>query len=350
MKTLLRFKRFWLLAGLFFGLLVSVNGLFFFTTDNETEGLKLGQRHKPPTGASLAKDIYPGGAASLPAYQTVANDMLVFAAYNSSRGETIPGLAVTTTIYLPLVFNINAIVPWISQPSNTGAGLKDISCPSPTLCFVVGDGGLILKTTNGGAVWDPLNSNTGVNLAGVSCPTTTTCFAVGDSGTILKTTDGSSWKATPKLGNTPLYGVYCPTISDCILVGRFGRVQVLSGDALVGSFTLDLNIRLLGVYCSSLTNCIAVGEQGRVYTSTSPATHWTLQNSGVTQHLQGVTCVSSSDCYAVGTNGVIRATHDGGISWKSEPSNTTTQLNDVTCANATVCRAVGQGGVIRARS
>src|SRR5688572_11879398 len=140
MKTLLQSKRFWLLTALFFGLLVGVNGLYFFTAGNETHGRVLGQSNGTPAGDSLAKDIYPGAAASFPAYQTVANDMIVFAAHKSPRREEIPGLAVTTTVYLPLVFNINAIIPWLSQPSNTSAALKDISCPSPTICFAVGDG------------------------------------------------------------------------------------------------------------------------------------------------------------------------------------------------------------------
>ena len=52
-KTILQSKRFWLLAGLFFGLLAGVNGSFFFTADKGAYGLELGQSHELPAGVSL---------------------------------------------------------------------------------------------------------------------------------------------------------------------------------------------------------------------------------------------------------------------------------------------------------
>jgi hypothetical protein len=61
--------------------------------------------------------------------------------------------------------------------------------------WVIGDAGAILKTTNGGARWDPQTSGTNQWLRAVQFLDAQTGWAVGGNGTILKTIDGgTTWK------------------------------------------------------------------------------------------------------------------------------------------------------------
>ena len=56
--------------------------------------------------------------------------------------------------------------------------------------YVVGDGGTIIKTLDGGVTWNLLQSGTTYELNSVSFPNSTTGYTAGDLGTILKTTNG----------------------------------------------------------------------------------------------------------------------------------------------------------------
>jgi hypothetical protein len=58
--------------------------------------------------------------------------------------------------------------------------------------YIVGGGGLILKTTNGGTNWVQQISETSVSLHSVYFTDSITGYAVGDGGTILKTINGGS--------------------------------------------------------------------------------------------------------------------------------------------------------------
>lgn len=56
--------------------------------------------------------------------------------------------------------------------------------------YVVGNGGIILKTEDAGTSWQNLNSGTSVNLTDVFFVNPDTGYVVGQGGTILKTTTG----------------------------------------------------------------------------------------------------------------------------------------------------------------
>jgi putative cell wall-binding protein len=60
--------------------------------------------------------------------------------------------------------------------------------------WAVGDGGTIIRTTDGGATWTACTSPTSASLYDVEFVRgTTTGWAVGASGTVVKTTDGVNW-------------------------------------------------------------------------------------------------------------------------------------------------------------
>ncbi|OGC23262.1 hypothetical protein A2291_08490 [candidate division WOR-1 bacterium RIFOXYB2_FULL_42_35] len=85
---------------------------------------------------------------------------------------------------------------WTDQTSPTSEALKDITFPTTTTGWIVGDNGLILKTVNSGTTWSTVTSGVSVNLRGVSFSTSLEGWVVGNSGTILHTTDGgTNWNA-----------------------------------------------------------------------------------------------------------------------------------------------------------
>eukprot|EP00241_Pyramimonas_parkeae_P018742 CAMPEP_0114293216 /NCGR_PEP_ID=MMETSP0059-20121206/9476_1 /TAXON_ID=36894 /ORGANISM="Pyramimonas parkeae, Strain CCMP726" /LENGTH=401 /DNA_ID=CAMNT_0001414915 /DNA_START=271 /DNA_END=1472 /DNA_ORIENTATION=+ len=92
---------------------------------------------------------------------------------------------------------------WVSQNSGTTEDLNAVHFATNVTGFVVGSKGTILKTTNGGRSWSKLNSPTAVNLRDIKTyetpqesvfggyqPIFNHTFIVGDSGVVLRSTDG----------------------------------------------------------------------------------------------------------------------------------------------------------------
>ena len=70
------------------------------------------------------------------------------------------------------------------------------------LVFVVGDSGVILKSTDGGSSWTSLTSRVSTTLYKVAFLSTTVGFVVGKGGVLLKTSNGgSTW--SPKTTGAP---------------------------------------------------------------------------------------------------------------------------------------------------
>jgi photosystem II stability/assembly factor-like uncharacterized protein len=71
--------------------------------------------------------------------------------------------------------------PGVTAPS--GLFINDIACPAARTCYTAGDGGVILRATNG-TKYTPVKTPARENLDGITCVTASTCYAVGAAGTI----------------------------------------------------------------------------------------------------------------------------------------------------------------------
>src|SRR2546423_298807 len=109
------------------------------------------------------------------------------------------------------------------QPSGTPNTLDGVACPRPSTCVAVGEGGTILRSTDGGSTWRRQPSATTSELDGVACLSPSTCVAVGLGGTILRSTDGgSTWRR--QSSGTSLSRVACPRLSTCRAAGGRGKI------------------------------------------------------------------------------------------------------------------------------
>jgi len=94
-----------------------------------------------------------------------------------------------------LLLNQGAEAQWILQSSFTNNNLYDIEFYNRNTGWAVGDGGTILKTTNGGTNWNNVpNPAVGKPLSSIHIVDSNVCYVVGWFETIIKTTDGgTSW-------------------------------------------------------------------------------------------------------------------------------------------------------------
>lgn len=94
---------------------------------------------------------------------------------------------------LLFLFMNNSYGQWILQSSFTNDNLYDVEFFNRYTGWSVGDGGKILKTTNGGTNWlDVPNPAVGKPLMGIHIVDSNICYVVGWFETIIKTTNGGS--------------------------------------------------------------------------------------------------------------------------------------------------------------
>lgn len=92
------------------------------------------------------------------------------------------------------------------QPKPTGQTLSDYFFLDSNTAWAVGEGGAILKTTDGGATWNPQRSGSTSNLWRVRFADANNGWALGAGNLVLHTTDGGAhWQAQAAGYNSYVY-------------------------------------------------------------------------------------------------------------------------------------------------
>ena len=182
---------------------------------------------------------------------------------------------------------------WEEQSSGVTASLWDVRLLDADTVIVVGDSGIILRTTNAGLTWERQQSPTTFPLLSLSFPDSKHGWAVGgrwpdSASVILHTSDaGATW--FPQTAGTPT------VIND-----------IASTDS---------------------NHAIAVGYDGTILSTTNSGITWVRRTSWVHEELTAVCFADSQTVLAVGEylsglgppSQILRST-DAGIDWEWIPS------------------------------
>ena len=174
---------------------------------------------------------------------------------------------------------------WSHKISGVITDLKDVEYINPTTIIVVGDGGTILKSTNGGMGWTPINSGTSEMFYSL-CVNGTDVYACGQNGVILKSIDeGDSWTD--------------------VSPGTGGHV--------------------FKMFFTSPTTGYAVGTQAYIHKTTNGGASWTTTydyDSGISEdfQLRSIYFTDANNGYIVGKNSfatqaILVRTTNGGATW-----------------------------------
>lgn len=266
--------------------------------------------------------------------------------YRTFTGGINPDTAPTVTSLWESLY-----VP-IDDSKDSNAYLTDVSSGGGDYLWAVGTKGYLMKSSNLGSTWLPVGIPApGSDLYGVSALSSNNAVAVGEGGLVMRATDGATFSndSTDGITNT-LFDVENKG-SRSWVVGSGGLIAVwdYSGDSVEqfvqNSGTVD-TLRDLSIYGAKAWS---VGDSGTVVASSNVATStaaWTPQASGTGEALYGVDFVSSTRGWAVGAAGTIITTSDGGTTWTPQASGTINNLNDVDFTDAGNGRAVGDNGTI----
>lgn len=190
---------------------------------------------------------------------------------------------------------------WQEKPSGTEMALYRIQFVDDRTGWISGQSGLLLHTTDGGETWQKEESGTDLSLFSLFFLDKTRGWAVGDKAVYLKTTSGGeSWEANyiqPSLEG----------ISEDVTL------------AVVEPILYDVH------FVDARTGWM-VGEFGKIYHTTDGGITWQEQQNslvgqgGVLEAFEmptffGVRFINAREGTAVGLEGKIALTTDGGQKW-----------------------------------
>lgn len=180
-------------------------------------------------------------------------------------------------------------------------------------------------------------------LYGVECSVSSAFIAVGEGGLILRSTDKSpqnysSWSTVASNTTKDLYSVGYNGFSEVfVIVGAGGTILTSSNNgqswtARTSGTTFDLNhVFFVG---GTVSKFIAVGDNGTVLMSTTTnGVDWVrIADTKTTNNLLGV-CFANNRITAVGDNLTIIVSTDGGTTWVNRtPYSSTLSLSSVAAA------------------
>ena len=218
---------------------------------------------------------------------------------------------------------------WTTQRSGTLLRLYDVTYGNGKY-VCVGARGIILVSSNNGAIWEPVPSGTPDRMESIIFRDGL-FVAAGENGTTILSTNGMVWGQEKRGTTLDLDGM---VISDrkVVVVGKAGTILTSTNGIDFEQQQSGTTNNLHGVTWSTNNLYVAVGEPGVILTSPD-AVQWTARNSGVTTSLKRA-LFANNLWVTVGTEGTIVVSAEG-TSWTSLPRVTFDDLNEIAYGNGT---------------
>lgn len=210
---------------------------------------------------------------------------------------------------------------WVNKDfDNTVKTFTRIAFVDDYIGFVIGNGGLIFRTDDGGFSWTKQTSGVTSNLTGLTVVDANTAYICGTNGVFLKTTDGgNNWisQTTPSKRAFKSMAFVSPTLGFMTGGGpnnggpNDDKAFVYKTDSY-GSFTDITSYSYAVFYYNDIEvvgdkNIWTAGHLGQIFNSTDGGVTWSeeLSKSNRQEHLQDIVFPTSRIGYFFGDGGVI---------------------------------------------
>ena len=220
---------------------------------------------------------------------------------------------------------------WEEQyTGHTSMNYYELASPDSVAIFSIANEGIIIQNS-GGETWTTVPSGTTENLRTLAFVNSSVGFIGGDGGTILKTTDGgATWVDL----EATLAAPYSPLCLEMLnetqgLMGGHSFLQVtfdggLNWDFVDGFAPGDGTFAFREIQFINNNLAYACGDQGAIWISEDGRITWTLQTTGTTESIQDIRMIDENIGFACGFNGVALKTENGGDTW----TNMTTDISE----------------------
>lgn len=254
---------------------------------------------------------------------------------------------------------------WVEPPVQ-GATIfaVDFLDSKPNTGWGAGLGGMVLKTTDGGASWATMPTDTNVNLFDVDFTSANNGWATGNDiyagSVVLRTTDGGNTWTSQTLGSQSisLQAISFNGNNGAVVGAGKAFYTTNGGSSWVASTGINGLHFLNSVQMVTTLVGYAGGSGGAIYKTTNGGESWSQQTSNTTSEITSLNFVDSSKGFAVAsydshTAGRLLRTIDGGTTWTASTDGligVSLWGVDLTGSGNNTLVAVGKGGAILKRA
>ena len=227
--------------------------------------------------------------------------------------------------------------------------------------WVVGDGGVVLRTRDGGRTWARQTVETKESFNDVYFRNEEDGYLLAASQIFTTDDGGETWRPAARFyaqtfgGEPELYSVRFTSKKRGWVVGSLSRGEnvidslVLSTDNGGASWQrqrVPVRDELIHLDFDGDRRGWVVGSGGRVLHTRNGGETWDIQHTSTTAALYHVDFQGDERGWAVGERGTILRTEDGGRTWRAVPPRVRTTLLSVKFVNKEEGWVVGRSGVI----
>ncbi len=244
---------------------------------------------------------------------------------------------------------------WVRGDVGVDATLNGVFFTDANNGVVVGDSSYILRTTNGGSTWSVVNNAASANsstLDAVMFPSPSVGYACGWGKCVLKTTDaGATWTRQTNNGTRDYRGIAAYDDNHAVAVG-YSQIP----SSTCWGYTADGNnwSHSIGAAAGGF-NAVqfvssglgyAVGAIGDIEKTTDGGQTFAPVAAPTADYLYGLYFLSATEGYVVGMNQHILKTQDGGATWISTNYAVGTRLESIFMIDQNIGIAVGESGKV----
>jgi photosystem II stability/assembly factor-like uncharacterized protein len=211
-----------------------------------------------------------------------------------------------------------------------GCWLRDAVAPAPTLVFALCQQGGYYVTTDAGAKWTLMDTGSPSFLRSMVFTNATHGIVVGDGGTVYTTDDGGkTWQARESKTKENLLAV--TAVGNDAWAGGFDGALIHSGDGgrTWASQTSGTTLALEDIYFADKNNGWACGWSGKILRTVDGGAKWTDITTKAQWSLSSLHFVDAKNGWATGFGGQLMKTTDAGATWQLVKVPLSSWLKDV---------------------
>lgn len=233
-----------------------------------------------------------------------------------------------TVLFCILLFQLTGnSQTWKKLNSGVNNGLAAVYAPTPSICYVAGMSGIILKTIDGGITWTKQTSGTNSDFYGLFFTSLNTGYAVGNDGAAVRTTNGgATWSPMSPGTSLHLRSVWFYDASLGFISANQGVFKTTDGGNSWTDISPNTSQIFYGVVFTSPTVGYTADFNGNVYKTINGGVSWTSQAIGYFGSGGFLSFTSANNGILSAGNGFVARTTDAGVSWTKVPSGFTDHL------------------------
>jgi photosystem II stability/assembly factor-like uncharacterized protein len=243
-----------------------------------------------------------------------------------------------------ILFSNNNGVDWLDQVGGNKNILRDIGFKDENLGIAVGNGGTILRTADGGAIWEDISIDPSSNFFGMHFKDEENIWMCGSQGRVFKgSNNATQYTEVSSIGNSG-NEIHAVTNSTIVVADEDGNLYRSMDAGASWNSVYSTSGIMSSVYFFDEQQGYAAGEGGVLLTSSDGGANWTERINEPGRQFVDIFPSTNTEVWAMEYRGdSIWHSADKGISWEQINIPITTFWAEITFMNKDIGWICGGG-------